>query len=382
MNLVASFSGYRPVRRTYGRHWPFIAVMVLFLLSLAIGALAHNHPQREGKLVGKVEALPPDGLVGDWTVAGVVVHVTAETEIDQEHGQVQVGGVVKIEGTFRVDGSLDAKEVEVLANPGPVTPPADSKVFGVVKLQPTAAAPVEAEGVALIRVFKLGDTVVREDFKVGVEHLLPEHMYDVYVDGVHAGAISTDGEGEGHLFLSTASLPGAEPLPPELSPLLDRQQVEVRDGSTVILTGNFADARWDGGGHPQREYLAVAPLASSEGVVMGLGVAEIKESKQTLKLAAFFLPATAPVTVVVDEQELGTVQTQANGYIHVVFSTQPEDDQLPLPEASLPVSSWQKLELRDASGEVLLSGEFMPTARPGTATAPGQVRRYLGRPHR
>ncbi|MFN3414506.1 MAG: DUF5666 domain-containing protein, partial [Thermoanaerobaculum sp.] len=249
--------------------------MVLFLLSLAIGALAHNHPQREGKLVGEVEALPPDGLVGDWRVAGVVVHVTAETEIDQEHGQVQVRSVVIIEGTFRADGSLDAKEVKVLANPGPVTPLADSKIFGVVKLQPTADAAVKAEGVALIRVFKLGHTVVREDFKVGVEHLFPGHVYDVYVDGAHAGALATNQEGESHLFLSSASIPGAEPLPPGLSPLLERQQVEVRDGSTVILTGNFADARWDGGDHLQREYLAVAPLASSEGVVMGLGVAEI-----------------------------------------------------------------------------------------------------------
>lgn len=382
MIYVRSFSGYRPVRRSYGRHWPFIVVMMLFFLSLAIGALAHNHPQREGKVVGRVESLPGADLIGDWKVAGVVVHVTAETEIDQEHGSVQVGAMVKVEGTFRADGSLDAKEVEVLANPGPVTPPSDAKVFAVLKLKPTAEAPAEAEGVAIIRVFKLGDTVVREDFKVGVEHLLPQHVYDIYVDGVHAGAVATNQEGEGHLFLSSASLPAAEPLPPGLSPLLERQQVEVRDGSTVILTGNFADARWDGNGHPQREYLAVAPLASSEGVVLGLGVAEIKESKQTLKLAVFFLPPLAPVTVVIDDQVLGTVQTQANGYIHVIFSTQPEDQQLPLPEAALPVSSWQKLELRDASGVVLVSGEFAPVQHPGTATAPGQIRRYLGRPRR
>lgn len=382
MSLVRSFSGYWPARRSCGRHWPFIVAMLLFLLSLAIGALAHDHPQRESKLVGRVESLPGAGLVGDWTVAGVVVHVTAETEIDQGHGSVQVGATVKVAGTFRADGSLDARKVEVLGNPGPMPPPADAKVFAVLKLKPSAEAPVAAEGVVILRVFKLGDAVVREDFKLGVEHLLPQHLYDVYVDGVHAGAVATNQEGEGHIFLSSAPLPAAEPLTPGLSPLLERQQVEVRGGSAVILTGNFADARWDGGTHPQREYLAVAPLVSSESVVLGLGVAEIKESKQTLKLAAFFLPASVPVTVVVDDQVLGTVQTQANGYIHATFSTQPEDAQLPLPEAALPVSSWQKLELRDVSGVVLVSGEFVAAPRPGTITAPGQVRRYLGRPRR
>ncbi len=382
MLLVPAFLRCRPVRRSYGRHWPFIVAMVLFLLSLAIGALALKPPQREGKLVGRVESLPGADLVGDWKVAGVVVHVTAETEIDQEHGAVQVGAVVKVEGSFRPDGSLDARKVEVLANPGPVPQPADTKVFAVLKLHPTTQAPAGAEGVAIIRVFKLGDTVVREDFKLGVEHLLPQHVYDVYVDGVHAGAVATNAEGEGHLFLSSAALPATEPLPPGLSPLLERQQVEVRDGSTVMLTGNFADARWDGDGHPQREYLAVAPLISSQRVVLGLGVAEIKEGKQTLKLAAFFLPALVPVTVVVDDQVVGTVPTQANGYIHATFSTQPEEGQLPLPFAALPVSSWQKLELRDASGAVLAAGEFAAVLHPGTVTAPGQVRRYLGRPRR
>ncbi|MGC8915825.1 MAG: DUF5666 domain-containing protein [Thermoanaerobaculum sp.] len=382
MGYARYFPTYRPARREGARHWPFIVATLLFLLLVALGAFAGEHPQREGKLVGRVEALPASGLVGDWRVSGVVVHVSDDTRVDQEHGAVQVGAVVKAEGTFRTDGSLDAKEVEVLGNPGPWTPPPSGKSFAVLKLQPSPAAPVGAEGVALFRIFTSGDAVIREDLKVGVEHLLRAHTYDVYVDGVYAGAILTNDEGEGHLFLSTAPIPGAEPLPAELQPLAQRQRVEVRDGSTVVLAGNVADARWDGDGHPQREYLAVAPLATPQGVVLGLAVAEIKEGKQTLKVAAFFLPVSAPVTVLADGQVLGTVQTQANGFLHVIFSTQPEDDQLPLPEASLPVSSWQKLELKDGEGNTLVSGEFASVPHPGTATAPGQVRRRLGKPGR
>jgi len=371
---------YSPTRRDASRHWLFIAVLLLLALSVAVGALAHQHPEREGKLVGPVQALPASGLVGDWTVAGVVVHVLPTTVIEQEKGPVQVGALVKVEGTFQADHSLLASKVEVLANPGGVQPPAMGKVFGVLKLLPTPAAPVAAEGVVVVRAFTAGGTVLREDLKVGVEHLLPQQTYDVFVDGVHAGAILTNGEGEGHLFLSSAPIPGAEPLPPELSPVTQRQQVEVRQANTVVLFGDFANARWDGDGSAAREYLAVAPLAGGNGVILGLGVAEIKQGEQQLKVTAFLLPPLVPVTVVADQVVLGTLQTQANGLLHGEFSTSPEGHDVPLPGDALPVSGWQTLELRAADGSLLASGSFQSLPHPGTPTAPGQVRRNLGKP--
>ncbi|MCX7896214.1 MAG: hypothetical protein N2447_09750, partial [Thermoanaerobaculum sp.] len=139
---------------------------------------------------------------------------------------------------------------------------------------------------------------------------------------------------------------------------------------------------WLGDGHPQREYLAVAPLQTPAGLVLGLGVTEVKESKESFTLAAFSLPPNAPVTLVVDGQSLATVVTHAQGHLHGIFTTQPTGEQLPLPEELRPVASWHRLELRSTAGELLASGEFSQIARPGTATAPGQVRRWLGRPPR
>lgn len=62
---------------------------------------------------GTIDALPAGGLVGDWTVAAKTVHVTGSTEIDQLLGPAKVGATVRVRGTLRADGSVDAKNVEV-----------------------------------------------------------------------------------------------------------------------------------------------------------------------------------------------------------------------------------------------------------------------------
>jgi hypothetical protein len=62
---------------------------------------------------GFVQALPPTtGFLGDWTVSGLTVHVTADTEIDQEHGAIAVGSAVKVEGLLAADGSVTAREIQ------------------------------------------------------------------------------------------------------------------------------------------------------------------------------------------------------------------------------------------------------------------------------
>ncbi len=62
---------------------------------------------------GTIEALPADGLIGDWTISGTVVHVTSSTRIKQEHGATVVGAGVKVKGTRRADGSIDASRIQV-----------------------------------------------------------------------------------------------------------------------------------------------------------------------------------------------------------------------------------------------------------------------------
>src|SRR5581483_4414456 len=71
------------------------------------------------KFFGTVSALPAaQSLVGDWTVGGKTIHVTASTRIEQEKGKVAVGAFVEVVGNQRADGSIDATEIEVKTENG------------------------------------------------------------------------------------------------------------------------------------------------------------------------------------------------------------------------------------------------------------------------
>jgi hypothetical protein len=74
------------------------------------------------ELKGAIESLPASpGFQGDWRVAGRIVHVTATTVLDQEHGTFVVGALVEVHGLMRADGSIDATRIELktaLGGPG------------------------------------------------------------------------------------------------------------------------------------------------------------------------------------------------------------------------------------------------------------------------
>jgi len=68
---------------------------------------------------GNVEELPNTiGRLGDWKIAGIVVHVTATTFIKQEDAPAAVGVRVEVEGSRRADGSVDAFKIEVKSEAG------------------------------------------------------------------------------------------------------------------------------------------------------------------------------------------------------------------------------------------------------------------------
>ncbi|MBX3278012.1 MAG: hypothetical protein KF868_08435 [Acidobacteria bacterium] len=70
------------------------------------------------KFRGVVESLPSSpGLIGDWTVGGRTVRVTATTTIKQKHGPVAVGVTVEVEGIAQNDGSFVAVEIETQNSP-------------------------------------------------------------------------------------------------------------------------------------------------------------------------------------------------------------------------------------------------------------------------
>lgn len=94
------------------------------------GAEAGTEPEPEMKLTGTIESLPSTtGFIGDWTVGGKTVHVSATTRIETEDGPVMVGAMVEIEGTTRADGSIDAAKIETKTN--------SAELKGVIESLPT-----------------------------------------------------------------------------------------------------------------------------------------------------------------------------------------------------------------------------------------------------
>jgi len=78
------------------------------------------------KVYGTIQSLPPSGMIGDWKVNGLTVHVSATTVIEQEHGAPAVGVAVEVKGLVQADGSVNALKIEVKGT-GTSKP---SKLFG------------------------------------------------------------------------------------------------------------------------------------------------------------------------------------------------------------------------------------------------------------
>ena len=64
---------------------------------------------------GDVEAMPPSGLIGVWTIAGKTVNVTDATELQEEDGPFAVGAHVKVKGWLQDDGAIEAREIETVS---------------------------------------------------------------------------------------------------------------------------------------------------------------------------------------------------------------------------------------------------------------------------
>lgn len=93
------------------------------------------------EFVGRVETLPAGTLNGDWQVAGRLVHVnSAITVIDEHKGLVDVGALVKVEGTLNQDQSIDALEIAVKRGEEDDNQPGDdheyARLVGVIEELP------------------------------------------------------------------------------------------------------------------------------------------------------------------------------------------------------------------------------------------------------
>ena len=332
-------------------------------------------------LCGAIMTLPASGLIGDWLVGSTTVRVDASTVLDQQQASFAVGVTVLVRGRIQSDGSMTAVSVKSQAggcgDPGGLA----SSLFAVLQLTATADAPAGAEGVVVTRHFTFADGTDRQDFKVGVEGLIPQTDYAVVVDGVAAGTVTTGEDGEASLFLSTAGMAGAEPLPAALQPVESLKTIGVSAPSgTPVLAGDFANARVNSHDSPAPDYLAAAVLTSGVPGVVGIVPASVNGGVQDLAIGVWGLIPGARYDVVIDGTTLTTLTASEGGRLHAEFSTSPGEAETALPNAFLPVSALLHADLLDQAAAVVASGDFRRvTATAGSVAIQKAVKRKLGR---
>ena len=81
--------------------------------SLSSGSGDSSEGQRTN-VKGEIQSLPSaSNLLGDWMIAGRLVHVISSTRLNAEHGAFAVGARVKVKGLQMADGSVVATKIQV-----------------------------------------------------------------------------------------------------------------------------------------------------------------------------------------------------------------------------------------------------------------------------
>jgi hypothetical protein len=184
-----------------------------------------GHGGGESSFQGTIESLPAGGFIGDWRVAGRTVHVTAATDIRQDHGAAVIGAQVEVRGSTQSDGSTNATRIEVLSNGGGG---GGGSVQREATLNPTGIDP-DANGKVKIEL-----SSSREELEIEASKLEENSSYTIVVDGFLLSTMVTDGSGSLKITLSTED--GS--LPSQVRPVTNIQQVRISDSQgRLVLSG-------------------------------------------------------------------------------------------------------------------------------------------------
>jgi subtilisin family serine protease len=184
-----------------------------------------GHGGGESSFQGAIETLPAGGFIGDWRVGGRTVHVTASTEIRQDHGAAVIGALVEVRGATQSDGSTNATRIEVLSQ--------GSGGGGGGAQREATLNPSGIDPDATGRV-KIDFSSSREEVEIEASKLEEDSSYTVVVDGFLLPTIATDGSGSFKIRLSTDD--GS--LPSQLRPVTNIQQVRISDSQgRLVLSG-------------------------------------------------------------------------------------------------------------------------------------------------
>jgi hypothetical protein len=315
----------------------------------SINVLRKEEPH-EVEIVGQVTALPAgSSLIGDWLVrpgaavetatAGgreVVVHVSAETTIDQSQGKAEVGARVTIKGEALSDGTVRAVSIVVLKK----HEPPEVEVLGQVMKLP--------DGDSLV-----GDWTLR----LGSGMTLATAGTPEIV--VHVGSDTT----------------------------IDQTRGKVVVGATVLVKGTRADdrtinARWivvktvpnDDDDRPTKSSFAVlmlertanAPENAAGVVVTRQFLYANADAREDIKVAVEKLLPSTTYDIVIDATHAGAILTDAGGCGHLFLSSEGIPGTEPLPTPLRPVTERKRIEVIASGNLVVLVGDFANARRHGS----------------
>lgn len=135
-----------------------------FPLLLLSAVLFADGPSGE-RLTGKIEALPAGTLIGNWTVAGRTIQVSAQTRIDTPSGPAVLGACVDIRGTALNPTTIAATSIDTRPASkcaGSSTSPGTIEIYGSVEQLP-ASGLIGDWRVANVTVRVTAQTVIEQD---------------------------------------------------------------------------------------------------------------------------------------------------------------------------------------------------------------------------
>lgn len=122
------------------------------------------------KFYGVIAKLPDSGLIGDWTVGQVIIHVTAVTKIEQRAGAPAVGIYVEVEGVRQGDGTMNAVKIETKLRSGDTGSTSGIKFKGAIEVLPASSGLIGDWQVAGKKVVVTATTILQQNdgpFAVG-----------------------------------------------------------------------------------------------------------------------------------------------------------------------------------------------------------------------
>ncbi len=199
----------------------------------------------------------------------------------------------------------------------------------------------------------------RQELTVEAHMLSVRTNYKLVVDGYELA--SNVSASLGSLSFAFVTEPGRAPLPPAIEPVTKIRHVELRDSlDRLVLQGNFsADNSSPVGGFVEKETrlaaTGVLPQAAGGASVRIEALADSTRREQ-LSVSAEGLTSEASYRLIVDGVNVGGAMGRS-GFLRVMLTSDGSSGQL-LPPSLRPVINIKHIELQDATGHVVLQGNF------------------------